>query len=157
VLHAFARQRLLENLASTSPLFRELSAPVVRAALSGFDLRRLSTSTVVITQGSPGAGLFLVVDGELDVLARGEIGQVRIKRLGAGDVFGEMTLLGGAVTSASVVCATDCTLLALPRPRFSALSGALPELRTRLEALAAERRAHNEKFLPDQTSTAVLG
>lgn len=157
VLSSFARQRLLENLARSSPLFAGLSPAVVRAALAGFDLRRLAASTVVITQGTVGAGLFLVVDGELDVIARGDGGQVHIKRLAGGDVFGEMTLLGGARTSASVVCASACTLLALPRARFSALSDALPELRARLEALAEQRRTHNARFQPDATSSAVLG
>lgn len=154
-LEAFARARLLENLGRTSPLFQDLPDDVVRAALATFHNERASAGQVLVEAGGPGRGLFVVLHGECDVMGRSELGAVRLKRLGPGDVFGEMSLLSGDPTSASVIAATEVSLLSLSRAELDAFAAAHPALSERLARIAATRRAFNERFLPDATSSAT--
>jgi cAMP-dependent protein kinase regulator len=155
-LERFCRSRLIDNLARTSTLFTGIDPVVARRALTGFAARKVSSGTKVVEQDGVAPGLFIVLQGALDVVAQSELGPVRLKELGPGDVFGEMSLLSRDPASATVSASSDSTLLVLPRVAFDEFVVGHPALRARLEALASERRAQNEKFLPDETSSAVL-
>jgi CRP-like cAMP-binding protein len=136
---------------------RELPLDVVKGALAQFDSKRVTTGDVVLEEGATGHGLYVVLSGALDVVAKGELGQVRLKTLGAGDVFGEMSLLSGEPASASVVAAGDSALLFLEKDAFAAFARANPALEERLRALASTRADFNARFLaPDETSSAML-
>lgn len=161
-LESFCKARLLENFARTSPLLTDLPKTVVDAALATFDARRARGGEVLVEEGKPGPGLFLLLQGEVDVSARTGLGSVRMKRLAPGDLFGEMSLLGGGAATASVVAVSDVSLLLLPREAFATFAHAHPPLEQRLTDVAASRRAFNERFLPsidtleDATSSALL-
>ncbi|HEY4221085.1 MAG TPA: cyclic nucleotide-binding domain-containing protein, partial [Myxococcota bacterium] len=100
-LDAFCRARLLENLARTSPLLRELPPSVVDGALGQFATKKVPAGERLIEEGAAGPGLFVVLAGALDVVATSGLGQTRVKQLGPGDVFGEMSLLSGDAATAS--------------------------------------------------------
>lgn len=155
-MERFCRARLIDNLARFSPLFAGLDAAVVRRALSAFAARKLVAGAVVVEQGAPAPGLFIVLDGELEVAAAVGDERVPLRALQAGDVFGEMSLLSEEGASASVVARGPCTVLVLPRVAFAELVLAVPTLRARLELLAEQRRMHNEALLPDASSSATL-
>jgi CRP-like cAMP-binding protein len=155
-LDAFCRSRLLENLARTSPLLNELPLANVKSTLAQFGSKRAKKGDQLLVEGEPAKGLFVVLAGELDVVHTSAIGPVRIKQLGPGDVFGEMSLLSGEPAAASVVAASDCTVLALDKVAFADFARANPSLETKLRKLAAARREHIAQFLPDETSSAVL-
>lgn len=155
-LEGFARTRLLENLGRTSPLFQGLPDDVLRDTLASFHGERVGAGAVVVERGTAGRGLFVILQGECDVVGRSELGEVRLKRLGPGDVFGEMSLVSGEPTSASVVAASDVALLSLSPAELSSFAASRPALAERLAHIAATRRAFNERFLPDATSSASL-
>lgn len=155
-LEGFARTRLLENLGRTSPLLQGLPDDVLRDTLASFHGERVGAGAVVVERGTAGRGLFVILQGECDVVGRSELGEVRLKRLGPGDVFGEMSLVSGEPTSASVVAASDVTLLSLSPVELSSFAARRPALAERLAHIAATRRAFNERFLPDATSSATL-
>jgi cAMP-dependent protein kinase regulator len=156
-LDHFSRTRLLANLSRTSPLLKELPKGVVDGAVAAFGKKTAATGTALVSEGDESPGLFVVLAGELDVTAKGELGTVRIKRLEAGDVFGEMSLVSGGKATATVTAASDCTLLFLERSAFASFATANPVLEERLQHLAAAREAFNARFLvPDETSSAVL-
>lgn len=82
--------------------------------------------TVVIEENSLGDALYVVGQGQVkvtrDVNHDGVHGKdEEIGRLGAGDLFGEMSLIDDLLTSARVTTVGDCRLLKLPRPAFEAL------------------------------------
>jgi CRP-like cAMP-binding protein len=155
-LESFARARLLENLALTSPLLVDLPRETLKSVLDIFGTRRVSSGTTVVEAGKTSSGLFVVMQGELDVLAKADVGTMRLKQLGPGDVFGEMSLMSGDPPSASVVATTDCALLWLSRDELSTFVAVHPVVGERLARIAATRRAFNERFLPDSTSSAAL-
>ncbi len=155
-LERFCRARLIDNLARFSPLFAGVDAATARRALSGFAARKLAPGALVVEQGRPAPGLFIVLDGCLEVAATTDDERAVLCQLGPGEVFGEMSLLSNDGASASVTAQGAATVLVLPRVAFTELVLGLPALRARLERLADERRARNEALLPDASASATL-
>ena len=67
--------------------------------------------------------------------------------LGAGDVFGEMSVLTGNPAIASVVARRKSWVLALPRDDVGDLLKDAPQLRKAIAELAARRKADNRESL----------
>jgi CRP-like cAMP-binding protein len=65
--------------------------------------RRFAEGAEVTTEGSTGAGFFVIVEGNAEVTIGGE----HRATLGPGDHFGEIALIDDGVRSASIVAATD--------------------------------------------------
>jgi CRP-like cAMP-binding protein len=96
------------------------------------------TGSVIAKEGQPGAGLFVIDQGEADVT----IGTKKINHLGPGDFFGELALLDGGPRTATVSATTDVKLLALTEWVFRGLLVEHPSIALRtLEAMAARLRS----------------
>ncbi len=144
-LHGFTRDRLLGNLMATSPLFKPFNRMQQRDLLRRFTSHDVSPGTVVINEGEEGRGLFVVLTGELDVARRASDGSsVPLGQLKTGDVFGEMALLKNSRTTAMVTAQRPATVLFLAREYVSRIVGAVPEIRSYLEALAEDREIDNQ-------------
>ena len=92
---------------------------------------------VIATEGDPGAGLFVIADGEADVT----IGGKKVNHLEAGDFFGEMALLDGGPRTATVTATTPITLYALTEWVFRGLLTEHPSIAMRtLETMASRLR-----------------
>lgn len=92
---------------------------------------------VIATEGEPGAGLFVIEEGECDVT----IGGKRVNQLHTGDFFGEMALLDGGPRTATVTATTDIKLYALTEWVFRGLLVEHPSIALRtLEAMASRLR-----------------
>ncbi len=66
--------------------------------------RAYNPQEVIVRQGDPGVGMYIIRSGSADVLLRaGEDRTIRLATLGHGQFFGEMSLLDGAPRAASVV------------------------------------------------------
>jgi CRP/FNR family transcriptional regulator, cyclic AMP receptor protein len=92
---------------------------------------------VIATEGDPGAGLFVIADGEADVTIGGKM----VNHLKAGDFFGEMALLDGGPRTATVTSTTPITLYALTEWVFRGLLAEHPSIAMRtLETMAARLR-----------------
>lgn len=122
------------RLAVVAPRIAALEALGIFARASRPTLERLATSTeevlvpadtLVIREGEPADFLYVIVDGEVDVTARGERDAERhLRRMGAGEYFGELGLVHGTPRTASVRAVTPLRLYRLPGEEFlEALSG----------------------------------
>ena len=65
--------------------------------------RRFPEGAEVTTEGSTGAGFFVIAAGNAEVMVGGE----HRATLGPGDYFGEVALIDDGIRSASIVAATD--------------------------------------------------
>jgi CRP-like cAMP-binding protein len=101
--------------------------------------RNARTGEIIFEENTPGAELFVIVRGEIEVLvdpafvggapARKGSGPVTIATLRDGQTFGEISLVDQGLRSASARCATDNTkLLVIPRDKLLALCVSTPEL-----------------------------
>ncbi len=139
-LSQFTRERLLSNLMVTSPLFRPFSRTQQRDLLRRFTAHDVAPGTAIIRQGDEGRGLFVVLTGDVEVTGAGPDGTpTPLATLRAGDVFGEMSLIRGGPTSASVTAASPATVLFLARDYVERIVAAVPEIRKYLETLTETR------------------
>ena len=143
-LHAFTRERLLGNLMATSPLFRPFDPQQRRDLLRRFTSHDVAPGTVIIGAGEEGRGLFVVLTGECEVAGAGA---VPLGTLRTGDVFGEMALLRGGATTATVTASRQTTVLFLAREYVARLVGNFPEIKRYLEELAEGREIDNQLAL----------
>ncbi len=126
------------------------------ALFNGVDGASLARLESLLVRGSLKAGevlmwagagdddrLFLILTGEVSVLLsrgpRADGGEQRVATLGAGDVVGEMVLLGQATRMATVRADMAVDYLGLSRAAFEQLAVELPQLKiTVLDNLARE-------------------
>jgi CRP-like cAMP-binding protein len=139
-LSQFTRERLLSNLMVTSPLFRPFSRTQQRDLLRRFTAHDVAPGTAIIHQGDEGRGLFVVLAGEVEVASTAPDGSpTPLATLRAGDIFGEMSLVRGGPTSATVTAASPTTVLFLARDYVDRIVAAVPEIRKYLETLTETR------------------
>lgn len=107
------------------------------------DLQRLAIPTreTVVRQGDSGDTLYVIAEGAMDVLVRTDASPdpVRVATLGAGDFFGEMSLLTGEARRATVRAATPVVLYELSRDTVADLIGRRPDVADTLSRAVAER------------------
>ena len=88
------------------PLFSGLSSRQLKKLASSFRERTYGSGITIVREAQmSGVGFFVIVDGTATVSIDG--GAVR--KLGAGDYFGEIALLADAPRTASVTAETDLT------------------------------------------------
>jgi len=140
-LDRFARERLLKNLLATSPLFKPFDHQQQMELLKRFEGHDLEPGTVIIREGDAGQGLFVIMFGEVEILHKDAAGREKtVAKLGAGEVFGEMSLLGDRPTTATVRTLSRTTIMFLGREYFQRLVQALPPLRQYFEDLSKQRK-----------------
>jgi CRP-like cAMP-binding protein len=95
----------------------------------------------IFRQGDCGDKVYIVVKGEVEVW-RAEAGkpETSLAKLGPGECFGEMALLGNAPRMATVRTLTGVDVLTVERAAFGALLAHLPPLRKIFEQVVQERR-----------------
>ena len=78
--------------------------------------QKIRSDTELITAGNNVDTLFIVIDGELDVvLPSGK----RVASIGTGDILGEMSLIEKRAPTVSVITSRDSKLLAIPHTVIS--------------------------------------
>lgn len=112
---------------------------------------------VIIRQGDPGDAMYVILEGQLDVVKRSGGQDVSLGVREPGEVVGEMALLENVPRSANVRAITDSMLLALSKTAFEAFlgwsaSGTLAILRTMTSRLRSQ-----ESLLVQQEKMASLG
>jgi CRP/FNR family transcriptional regulator, cyclic AMP receptor protein len=104
-------------------LFEGLSPGQTEQLLTIAEEASVARGRDLFEEGAPGDALYLVLSGELEILKRDAAGgQQQLARVGAGQVLGEMSLLGDArQRSATARALSDARLLRLPTARFAPL------------------------------------
>ena len=96
---------------------------------------------VVVRERETGDSFYVIEQGSADV-SIGVGGASRpLRRLGAGDVFGEMSLLAGEPRAATVQAASDLVVLVVDREAFREIIAANPAILDPLSDIAARRQA----------------
>lgn len=146
------QERQLAHSLRAVPLLRAVPAADLVAIWRRLHELQVERGTIVCERGEPGDRFYMVHAGSLEVrLGLGPSG-IAIRRLAAGDYFGELSLLSGAPRTADVVAAEDSLLWSLERQDFAALlagrrsllvamNGALCERVMQLTAQLEERAA----------------
>jgi CRP-like cAMP-binding protein len=140
-LKKFCRQRMLSNVMNTARLFAPFNRSDRRELVQQFRSREVQKGEVLIKQGQPSDGLYVVLSGELEVDASGTI----IASLRVGQVFGEMSLLTRSPATATVRASRQTSVLRLPKPEFDRLILSHPQVLEHVASLADERAKADER------------
>jgi hypothetical protein len=125
----------VERIAS-APIFVDLPAVELDALAAAMGEVELDAGTEVVTVDESGTTVYLIEEGEADVINAG--GRTPLT-LGPGDTFGEIALLLTGERTATVVARTPMRLLALSGPDFERIRGQVPGLEGSLRRLGLER------------------
>jgi len=107
-------------------------------------LQEFPAGSVIVSEGDPGASLFIVIAGLLEA-SKGVAAEARVLGpLVPGDVFGEMSLLTGATRSATISARTHTILLEIGKEQLEPILTEHPEAIAELGRLQAERLVKNE-------------
>jgi CRP/FNR family transcriptional regulator, cyclic AMP receptor protein len=120
------------------PLFGCLSKRSLRRLSRAAQRVEYTQGSIVVAAGTPGgSAFFVIVEGEASVRR----GDRELARLGAGDFFGELSLLDGRRRAATVAATTGLTTIRLTREAFRELVASDAEVAFRmLEVLAGRIR-----------------
>jgi small-conductance mechanosensitive channel/CRP-like cAMP-binding protein len=118
-------------------LFDVLTPEQHRALASASEDRLYGDGEEIVRQGEAGNELFVVVEGEVEVLAGDP--PSRITALGPGKFFGEMSLLTGAPRNATVRAIGGCRLVSVGHAALKGVFHEHPELFERMGMVLAER------------------
>jgi CRP-like cAMP-binding protein len=99
-----------------APLFANLPKKDIKHLVAALTERQIPAGTVIIEQGKPGVGFFVIGTGSATVTIRSKA----IRSLGPGDHFGEVALIDDGPRMAEVTADTDMECFALPSWQFRA-------------------------------------
>jgi CRP-like cAMP-binding protein len=150
-LDRFTRERLLNNLLATAPLFRAFARKQRLDLIRRFTGHEVALGTKVLREGDPGRGLYVVLSGEVDVTKSQEGAEdVLLANLKAGEVFGEIALVKGFPATATITAARQSTILFLDKVYFQRLIKAVPQMKKYFDNLTEERLADTQLVMDDE-------
>lgn len=81
--------------------------------------RLVKKNTLIFSKGDENNSMYILLKGTVDVFILTESGkELILSSLGAGDYFGELSLLDGAPISANIMATTDCKLISIHKNDF---------------------------------------
>lgn len=140
-----------EFLQSRVPFLAGISAEQAHRLAAGIEQRSYAKGQTVVFRGATVDGLSVVASGKVGVWVKPKPNAqpALAAELGTGEVFGETSILESGMAGATVKALEDETLVFLvPQSSFLELLAADPALRSRAEALLAERRSRNAALTP---------
>lgn len=138
----------VEALLAKVPILRMLSVDDVRALALAARPLLLGPAERLVVQGEVGDSLFLVADGSVEVLVRGEDGDdVAVDVMGVGEVIGEMALLTGEARVATVRAVDGAVVYEIGAVQYRPLLVAHPEWVDELAGIMSDRLARRQVFL----------
>jgi voltage-gated potassium channel len=135
------RDNFLKTWDSVSkvPFFASLGPAAIADVTHVLRTIDLPPRTMIVRKGQPGDCMYFIASGEVEVDLPG-----KKVRLGEGDFFGEMALLGNRQRSANIMTTELSRLLVLDLVDFHVLMARHPDLAQTIDA-EAERRAQENK------------
>ena len=124
----------------TGLMFDELAPDERLSVLRGLTLRTFEPGDVLVTEGEPSSGLYLLTAGGVKVFARdAESRNHPVASLEEGDFFGEIASRSGLPRNATVVASATGEMLELDQGTLDRLAVSHPKVWERMHAFARER------------------
>jgi CRP/FNR family cyclic AMP-dependent transcriptional regulator len=102
---------------SSIPLFESFGKRDLSFLLHIIHNRTYLAGEFIFYQGDPGIGLYLIRDGEVQIIREDEAGnQIILATFSKGDFFGELALVDGEKRSASAIAITDVRAAVIFKP-----------------------------------------
>lgn len=92
----------------------------------------------IFTEGAPGDTMFVVLEGEAEIL----VGDDRVEVVGVGGILGEMALIDSRGRSATALARSKCRLAVVNQRRFMYLVQETPVFALHVMRVLADRLRH---------------
>lgn len=139
VLLRFFRDRSVDHLLNTNPLFTGLSDRDREALKTRFRFLEVEPGATLVSEGTRVSGLVILLSGRATVSRRDG---TMLGKLGAGDVAGEISLMSKSAATADVRASSKVIAIELPGAAFTKIVEARPEAKSFVEQLLKERRGN---------------
>lgn len=130
----FLKDRLVEDLMMSSPLFTQFTEDERYDLAEQFEFLEIEPESVLLERGQHPIGMYVLLTGEATMKGASEAGTIR--RLGPGDIFGEQALLENEVSKVEVRTSVKSFALCLPSDAFPDVIASHPAVREYLSALS---------------------
>jgi CRP-like cAMP-binding protein len=131
---------------ATVPLFSALAREELARVVQAAEELDVTAGAELVTEGRIGREFFMILSGDAVVKRDGN----DIAKLGAGQWFGELSLIDNEPRSATVVASTDMKLLVLGQAEFAGLLETVPTLEAKLlRGMAHRLREADARALSD--------
>ncbi|MFA4985478.1 MAG: DUF4388 domain-containing protein [Candidatus Brocadiia bacterium] len=134
---------------SELPIFARLESDALAQIANNCMVKIFEPGEEIIKRGEKGQSLSIILDGAATVMGKQEDdADHAIAFLGKGDSIGEMSVLTGEPTSATVLAGDECRILEIPQRNFTGVVMKYPSVSLYFTRLLAERlRASNKQIL----------
>lgn len=142
-LDAFFRERLLANVLRANPLFGALDESQRAALSAAFVSEAFKAGDVILHEGQPGVGVFLLLRGTCRVF--NQAGTSAYPDLAEGDTFGEISAVMQLPVTASVAAKENVVVLRIGAHAFRTILGSNDVVKKQVLSLASERMTRTAK------------
>lgn len=126
------------------PLFTDLSTAQLEGLAPLVDEVETTAGQVLIDEDGLGQELLIIIDGSVEVTRDGH----HLADIGAGEIVGEIALLDGGPSAATVTTREPTTVLSINKRAFDTVLDRIPGLpHELLRSLAVRLRAANEDII----------
>lgn len=131
------------------PLFQCLSDEQIDGLVKQSHLNHFGRGERMVQEGDEGESMFVLLRGAANVSVAKNGSVVQVATLGAGDCFGEMSLLTGEPRSATVRAERDCYVMEIGKSVMSEIIHQSPECLQQLSEILAQRKISTEGAVKD--------
>jgi CRP/FNR family transcriptional regulator, cyclic AMP receptor protein len=132
-------------LLGRAPIFAALTERQLKSLAKTAKVVAYPANTRIVKQGEPGVGLYVILDGAAEVRR----GDRTLAKLGAGQFFGEMTLLDEQPRSADVIAIQPSECAVLSRWEFWGFAKGEPEVLQGVMREMARRLRESDRALTE--------
>ncbi len=126
------------GLLKSTPIFANTSEKSLESMIKSAVEKTVSPGDKVVQEGQGGVGFYLILDGKAEVIKDGQ----KLAELGAGNFFGELSVIDGQPRTADVVAVTETKCWILSQWAMKSIIANHPEVAlSMLEELARRLRA----------------
>lgn len=147
----------LVKVLRTVPLFKSLTKRDLYNFLSIVHHRNYLAGEYIFYQGDPGIGLYVIREGEVEIVRENEKGiKLTLAIIQKSDFFGELALVDGEKRSASAIAKSDTRLSVIFKPDLDEFIDKYPKkgikiLKGIAEITTVRLRALNEDYFKIRT------
>jgi CRP-like cAMP-binding protein len=147
-INRFYRERITANIMNSCQIFTHLTSEERQRLIRKFLVRDYTRGSEIIRQGAPGEGLYVIMNGKVEVF-RGDDERSRrfLAILEGGEIFGELSLLYHQTTTANIAAIYDTRTLFLPRHIFHEAILHHPQMLIAVNEIAEQRSHYNDHVL----------
>ena len=97
------------------PIFKGMTTERLMRTLSTADFFPVNPGDAIFMEGEKGNSFFVLITGEVKIEKRKGDAKMELARLGSGECFGEMSLVGNQIRTATVRAVTKCVTIRFMR------------------------------------------